>query len=146
MVVLQRKGHCQMMAQIQMQHHQQHPIQVHVKMQNHVQVPVQIISHSRQIIIMTNLDENTSRFHRRNKIVFNHNQAKIVKSTHYSTFLGMCELESEELLSDDSLLPNCQNEELGKCSICPAFTFLSKTEETQCIPDIPPHPQRKANF
>ena len=45
----------------------------------------------------------------------------------------MCELESEELLSDDSLLPSCQNQELGRCSVCPAFMFLSNTEKKRHI-------------
>ena len=65
---------------------------------------------------------------RRNKIMFNPQPSKNCQE-HYSTFLDMCELELEELLSDDSLLPSCQNQELGRCSSCPAFTFLSKTEK-----------------
>lgn len=52
-----------------------------------------------------------------------------VSNSFQEHYLEMCKLEPKELISDYSLMPSSQNLELGRCPICPAFTFLSKTEK-----------------
>lgn len=48
---------------------------------------------------------------------------------HYYSFLEMCELDPTLLKIDDSEMPSCQGSDLGKCTICPAYSFTSKTEK-----------------
>ena len=50
-------------------------------------------------------------------------------STVYSTFLEMCEEEPDDLLSNmGQEMPSVKDKQLGRCEICPAYTFLSVTE------------------
>ena len=47
---------------------------------------------------------------------------------HYSTFVDMCNKKSNELPKVDTHLPS-YDEDLGCCTYCPKFVFLSKTEK-----------------
>ena len=48
---------------------------------------------------------------------------------HYCTFLEMCRKPASELTTLDAGMPSAANG-VGRCSHCPAFVFLSKTEKS----------------
>ena len=62
---------------------------------------------------------------------------------HYSTFLEMCEEEPDDLLSNmGQEMPSVKDKQLGRCEICPAYTFLSVTEKKRHMSIF--HPKKSA--
>ena len=60
---------------------------------------------------------------------------------HYSTFLEMCNKKPKDLPVADQHLPSVQESELGRCSDCPEYVFLSKTEKKRHLQVF--HPQKR---
>ena len=64
---------------------------------------------------------------------------------HYSTFLEMCEKEPDDLQNNiDKEMPSVKNKQLGRCKICPAYTFLSETERKRHMSIFHPNKSRSA--
>ena len=47
----------------------------------------------------------------------------------YATFLELCQLPPENIKDDDQNQPSVVESDLGQCTICPSYSFSSKTEK-----------------
>ena len=48
---------------------------------------------------------------------------------HYHTYHEMCQLKPSSLLKGDAGMPSLASDMLGRCSICPGYSFFSAADQ-----------------